>query len=173
MTKTRWISASFLLGFSLVLAACNNNPLIVTRSNCPAVAVMAHTGTITMFKGESRNQSDVMWTANISNLERNCEQDETLVGTTNFVISVQKGPAFEGNEVTVPYFAALLRDNHLVTAKQVYEATVRFAPNSNNAAVMETIEQTFTDIDIARRYNYEMLVGFQLTANQVAFNMLR
>lgn len=173
MMKSRTITAIALTTAALLVSACSKNPFIVTRSNCPAVAVMAHTGTLTAFDGDNQTQEAVMYQANIGNVQRGCEQDEILKGTTTFTLSVRKGPGFKGGEITIPYFVALVRDNHLVTAKQVYETKIRFAPNSDTAATVETIQQTFDNVDMARRYHYELLVGFQLTPDQVAFNMMR
>ncbi len=174
MNKKALLTFSALTLAGMTLASCVDNPFIVTRINCPATAVMAGTSVLTKFKGDNRNVEDVMYNATISHVERKCVQDENgVTATVTFLLMVQRGPAFEGNEVKVPYFAALMRDNNLITAKRNFETDVRFDSNDSSAGTAETIVQHFKDLDTARRYDYELLIGFQLSADEVTYNLTR
>ena len=161
----------------LTLAACNKNPFEVVRMNCPAVAVVSNVGTYTHFAGEGRDTDDVAYNATISGVVSDCTQDTGTNMNMAFSIRVAKGPAFDqlnaGDTVTLPYFVALMRDNHLITAKRIYEAEVRFESGANRAGVREFFVQSFDDIAIARRYDYEVLIGFQLDAEDVTYTILR
>ncbi len=158
------------------VASCAVNPFSFVQINCPAVAVVSNTGTETRFEGETRNSGDVAFNATISNVVTSCvqlEEEQTLTLTTSFSVYVSKGPAYSGGDVTLPYFVVLMRDNNLITAKRIYDANIHFGRGDGVAGVRETIVQTFDNIDAGRRYDYELLIGFQLSADELSYNVLR
>lgn len=83
-----------------------------------------------------------------------------------------RGPAAEGSERTYEYFVAVTRRDMAVMAKEVYPIRVRFAPDQDRVFLTETIDA----ISIPRAnegtsgVNFEILVGFELTPEQIAFN---
>lgn len=175
MGKSVFARRFIAAGMMTALLGCASNPFEVTISNCPAVAVVSYTGTLTRFKGRGRNTSDVTFNATITDLRINCvESDKRGISQQiSFAIIATKGPAFSGEVVTLPYFALLIRDNSLITVKKVFEAELRFDPVTGRAVVRQSVLQTLEDLDIARRYDYELLIGFQLTPDEVAYNALR
>lgn len=162
-----------LLCLALVLSACTKNPFEVTVSNCPAVAVLSHTGSLTRFEGAGRDADDVAFDATITGVQVDCDEGRDIELEVSFAIVARKGPAMSEGSVTIPYFVVLMRDNNLITAKKIYESTLTFRPGSDRAGVLETFIQRFEDVAIARRYDYEVLIGFQLTPDEVIYNVLR
>ena len=162
--------AGLLVG---ALAGCASDPFHIVQINCPAVAIVSNTGSVTHFEGETRNTDDVVYDATISAVRSSCQQTENIRFDVAFSINAEAGPKFEGDSIILPYYVLLLRDNHLITAKQVYQTTLHFAPGSKHASTTESIVQTFDNLDIARRYDYELLIGFQLSPEDVAYNALR
>ena len=158
---------------ALVVTACSSNPFMVTTSNCPAVAVLANSGTLTRFAGAERNADDVAFNASITGINTKCDEGKDVTLDMTFAIVASRGPAFQGGTVRVPYFVALMRDNHLITAKKIYEAELTFSEGSDRAAVREHVIQHFEDVAIARRYDYELIIGFQLTPDEITYNVLR
>jgi hypothetical protein len=164
------------LGAMFLIAGCGGgNPFEVTTSNCPAVAVVSYTGTVTKFSGGGRNAGDVIYNATMTDLRVDCQEDDKtgIHQRISFAIIASKGPAFSNQKIVLPYFAVLLRDNNLITAKKVFRAELQFDPNSDRVVLRQAIAQILPDIDTARRYDYELLVGFQLTPDEVAYNALR
>lgn len=161
--------------FSLLLtaASCARNPFVVNVSNCPAVAVASNTGNLVRFASEGRNLDDIQFEATITGVDVDCAEGSDIRQEVSFAIVVELAPGRNLDSVTLPYFVVLMRDNNLITHKRIYEATVRFAPGQRRSGVTETIVQTLPDVDLARRYDYELLIGFQLSPDEVAYNMLR
>jgi len=160
----------------LLLAACgsNRNPLEVTVERCPAFAVLGGTGSLTQFAGEERETSDVFLEASISNLSLECDQGDDVISSLAFTVAGERGPAMgDDAEVVLPYFVAVLRDNGLVVAKEIYETRLRFGPDMQRAVVQEELRQRLPTIEQARRYDYEILVGFQLSQDELSYNLLR
>lgn len=163
----------FLLGLVFLLAACGNrNPLEVTVSRCPAVAVVGDVGTLTKFRGEGRNVKDVAFTASIQEVRMDCVEAEDINAQVSFSIGAQAGEAFSGGSVTVPYFVLVLKDNSQIVSKKIFDVTLSFDRNGN-AISREVVAQHIPTIEQSRRYNYEVLLGFQLSAQDAVYNMER
>ena len=165
------VVAVMLLAFSV--ASCQKNPFQVTESSCPAVSVVSNVGSLTRFVGAGRNVEDVAFDASITGIQVDCEEGDDVDMEVSFAIVVRRGPALTEDSVTLPYFVILMRDNHLITVKKLHETTIRFKDGADRAAVRETIVQRFEDSAPAKRYDYELLIGFQLTPDQVIYNALR
>jgi len=160
------------LVLALTLVACNNNPLEVTISRCPAVAVVGDTGTLTRFNGEGRTADDVMFTATISDVEVSCSEGDSVSSAVSMYIAAESDGKIVNDSVTLPYFVAVLKDNSEVVTKRIFDVTLRFDENGY-AVSREVLSQFIPTIEQARRYNYEFLIGFQLSIDDVAFNMER
>ncbi len=161
--------ASMLL---FLVAACNKNPLEVTVSRCLAVAVVGDVGTLTKFRSNGQTSEDVEFTASIRDVQSSCTEAEDVRSEVRFSIGAQAGPALANRTVTVPYFAAVLKDNSQIITKRVY--TVELTFDSNGQAISdEILTQHVPTIEQARRYNYELLVGFQVEAKEALYNMVR
>lgn len=163
---------ALLAALTLMLAACNRSPLEVVVSRCPAVAVVGDMNTLTRFKGEGRSTEDVMYTASIMDVTSSCTEEEAVDSRVNFYVGATAGPAFSGRDVTLQYFVAILKDNSQIVSKEIFEVTLSF-DSKGFARSKEVVEQHIPTIEQARRYNYEVLLGFQMDAQDVVFNMER
>lgn len=162
--------AALVLAFALV--ACNKNPLEVTISRCPAVAVVGDTGTLTRFDGDGRTADDVMFTASINDVNVTCSEADSVSSAVSFYIAAESDGKIVNETVTLPYFVAVLKDNSEIVTKRIFDVTLRFDGNGY-AVSREVLSQYIPTIEQARRYNYELLLGFQLSIDDVAFNMER
>ena len=156
----------------LLLAACNRNPFEVTVSRCLAVAVVGDVGTLTKFKGEGTTTGDVEFTASIMDVESRCEEADDVRSEVAFFVGAQAGPALIGKQITVPYFVAVLKDNSQIVSKKIFNVTLNF-DDSGYAYSRQVIGQYIPTIEQSRRYNYELLLGFQLDPQEALFNMER
>jgi len=159
-----------------LVAACggNQNPLQVTVERCPAFAVVGGSGSLVRFRGEERQTDDVVLRASIANLELECDQGSDVISDISFNILARRGPALpETAEVGLSYFIAVVRDNSLVVLKEIYDTRLRFDPGVETVSRREVLRQRLPEIEMARRYNYEILVGFQLSEEELKYNLLR
>lgn len=163
---------ALLAALTLMLAACNRSPLEVVVSRCPAVAVVGDMNTLTQFRGEGRTTEDVMYTASIMDVTTDCTEGEAVDSNVTFFVGATAGPAFSGREITLPYFVAVLKDNSQIVSKEVFDVKLTF-DSKGFARSKEVISQHIPTIAQARRYNYEVLLGFQMDAQDVVFNMER
>lgn len=212
MSKSKAALAALV---TLALAGCSregqlaDNGVIVIRSACPAVAIPAATGDVTLFNPEnSRDSNAIDVVANITNLRSTCDETgAAIVTNVTFDVQAQRRDARGAREVVLPYFAVVVQGGTNVQTKSVSRVGLRFedgqlrAQTSGSATsqiqrgavtLPEDIRRQITrerkagDADAAidpmadpnvreavRRASFEVLVGFQLTQDQLAYNATR
>src|SRR3546814_7559770 len=68
-------TSAIVLTAALALTACQRNPLKVTRNPCPAVAVPAYTGDVTLFSTPGATAADAIATVEtITNVRGGCSE---------------------------------------------------------------------------------------------------
>ena len=167
-----WRFIGLVVFLALFLAACNKNAFEVTVSRCPAVAVVGDSGVYTRFLGQDEMVENIVFTATIQDLQISCQQGSSIEASVSFNIGVQKGLAGTEDTVTLPYFVAVLKDNNEIVSKQSFSVTYRF-DQEGRASGQEIVNQYIPTIEQARRYNYEVLIGFELEAADYWFNIRR
>jgi len=199
----------------LALGACGNQEIIedggvrVVRSACPAVAIPAETGDITIFRQPgSTAASDVDVTAYITRLRQSCgENGGQIVSTATYEVHASRPTAGPARDVVLPTFATVIQGGSNIIAKRQSAVLVRFAEGQTRASTRaqaqgvisraaatlppETVKQLTRrrkpgDADAAldpladpavraavQRASFELLVGFQLTPEQLRYNATR
>ncbi|HEV2748827.1 MAG TPA: hypothetical protein VGW34_16215 [Allosphingosinicella sp.] len=204
--------ASFL---SLALFGCSGDGQITalgiqtTRSACPAVAIPAATGDITLFNPPaSRDASAIDVVAQITNLRSTCDETgEYIITTATFQVFGQRRNPQGARQVVLPYFGSVVQGGTNVVSKRLGRVALHFADGQYRASssgsatgrvlrsaatLPEAIRKQVTrdrkpgDVDAAldpmadpavraavQRASFELLVGFQLTQEQLAYNATR
>jgi hypothetical protein len=200
---------------SLALLGCSREGeltsagVTIVRSACPAVAIPAATGDVTLFNPpSSRDAAAIDVVASMTNVRSTCaEQGEYLVTNTTFDVYAQRRDATGPRDVVLPYFTTVVQAGTNVVAKRVGQIALHFpageyrASASGSAAgqvlrsaatLPADIEREITrerrpgDINAAldpmadpkiraavARHSFEVLIGFQLTPEQLAYNATR
>jgi hypothetical protein len=208
-----------MLTMGVALAGCKtkgdlviNEGVGVTaiRTVCPAVGVPDYTGDITTFRvpgDTSAANMDV--TATITNLRSTCDENagDRVYTNATFDVLARRSDSRGARQVTLPYYAVVLRGGSSVVTKRVGQVTLSFADGQERAQARAqaggyvdraeaTLPQDIRD-QITRerkageddaavdplsdpavkaavaRATFELLVGFQLTEQQLAYNATR
>jgi hypothetical protein len=199
----------------LLLLACSHEGeltaegVTVIRSACPAVAIPASTGDITLFDPPaSRDASAIDVVATMTNVRSTCsDADPNIVTNATFEVQAQRRSAQGDRDIVVPYFATVVQGGNNVVSKSVGRVALHFADGQQRASatgsatsqVLRSAATIPADIrtEITRkrkagqadaaldpladpkvraavqRASFELLVGFQLTADQLAYNATR
>jgi predicted kinase len=207
--------AAFAALIPLAVAGCSTEGqvtetgVVVNRSACPAVAIPAATGDVTLFNPEnSRDANAIDVVAEITNVRSTCDETgESIVTDVTFDVQAQRRDARGARDVVLPYFATVLQGGSNVVSKSVSRIGLHFADGQlraqssgsassqvHRAAVtlpedvrrQVTRERKAGDPDAAvdplsdpkvrdavRAATFELLVGFQLTQAQLAYNATR
>ena len=183
--------------------------IAITRTACPAVAIPAQTGDITVFNpASSRDARAIDVTANITNLRMACgDQSEDVVAEASFTVEARRTNTVGARSVELPYFATVVRGGSVVVSKRVERVTLTFADGQSRASATAkggavinraaatlpadvraklTRKRRADDADASidplsapdvraavQRASFELLIGFQLTADQLQYNATR
>lgn len=183
--------------------------IAITRTACPAVAIPAQTGDITVFNpASSRDARAIDVTANITNLRMACgDQSEDVVAEASFTVEARRTNTVGARSVELPYFATVVRGGSVVVSKRVERITLIFADGQSRASATAkggavinraaatlpadvraklTRKRRADDADASidplsapdvraavQRASFELLIGFQLTADQLQYNATR
>ncbi|MBL4871621.1 MAG: hypothetical protein JKX72_11780 [Robiginitomaculum sp.] len=171
------ISCTLVLGLSacqsakevfLVGEAAEKNP-----GPCPEAFALYETSRIVNFNGEE-SFSDVGFTAEIEKVRSLCRYygDNPINADLSIDIAFGRGPAAIGQTGVYNYYVAVTRKNIDVMNKEIFPISITFPVGVDVVRATETIKE----IIIPRANegtsgaNFEIIVGFELTSAQVAFN---
>ena len=170
----RFCLLSGLVG--VVLAGCqNDNPsmLIDLGPKCPSTAVLADAVTVTKFKPGVPANAGMMFTAEMSQAQVTCDYDmmrNTLSVDLSFAVKGARGPAAAGADPPLDFFVAVVDIDGNLLAKKVYQNQPDLG-NKPNAQWTQRINNFSVPMAQDKRpYDYEILTGFQLTPEELAFN---
>ncbi len=170
-------------GFAVLgLSACGtvSNPLAGPQPNpgpCPNALSLYDAHRLVEFPGgEDVVFANVGYTGEILDVVSFCTYTDERATPIDMDLAVQmafgRGPAAEGRTHTYRYFVAVTRLDRAVIDKFEYEIPVRFEPGEDRVEVTEEI----TGLKIPRvnegtsGANFEVIVGFVLTDEQIDFN---
>lgn len=139
MTFSKIVPTGLIL---LALAGCSQRGeidatggVVAVRSACPVAAIPAYTGDVTLFNPpQSRDASAIDLVANLTDLRSTCADGDQLYTEATFTVSARRTDASAARQVTLPYFATIMRGGSAVVAKRVGQVTLDFAPGSYRAS---------------------------------------
>lgn len=155
------------------LAACEQLDTRINEGPCPVSGVLYEASRMVEV-GEVERHENVGFTGSIEGVRGFCR----YVGTNPITMEVEidfsfgRGPMAGGDRRSYPYFVAVTRRDRNVLAKEEFAIDVKFDKNETLVRRRETV----SGIEIPRAtetvsgVNFEVIVGFELTPEQLAFN---
>ena len=127
---------------SLAIAGCAGDGditaggITATRTACPAVAIPAATGDITLFNPpSSRDSTAIDVVAHITNIRSTCDETgEYIVTNSTFEVHGQRRDPRGEREVVLPYFATVVQAGTNVVSKRLGRVALRFADGQYRAS---------------------------------------
>jgi hypothetical protein len=144
-----------------------------TPQPCPPVSLLANAVTITKFgRGESIAAENIIYSARLEDVVFECQVVGSEVrGRLSMAGMLDLGRKGTFGSVTLPVFIALVSEGSEVTSKRFDTIELDIPRGSNSARVEKTIpDYTFLFKDGENTLTYEILIGFNLTREQVFYN---
>jgi hypothetical protein len=140
---------------------------------CPLMGVLSDAARLVEIKGEEKF-ANVGYTAEIRNVSGLCRYVGTDPITMDLSVEMAfgRGPMAQSDTHTYRYWVAVARRDVAPITKQYFDAVVKFPSGADRTGEIQHIEK----ITIPRANkdtsgtNFEILVGFDLTPEQLAFN---
>lgn len=179
--KTTLIGAAALS--LLALAGCRSTKEVLAIGEaaeanpgpCPRAFAIYDASRIVEIRGDGKERfGNVGFTGEIDGVRSLCRYygKQPIVGDLTVDFSFGRGPAATGETMTYNYFVAVTRKNIDVIAKTTFPLTVTFPAGQDRLRITETVDR----IEIPRANdttsgeNFEIIVGFEVTPEQRAFN---
>ena len=136
---------------------------------------MSDAADLTQFRGTGTDLTDMVVDGRITGLRGKCTAVDPEHLRTSVAVSMQltRGPAMQGRTVDVTYQISASRGDTILDVRR-FPLHVSFPQNSSTVAVTDSE----VDIDLPTTgklsgVDYRVLVGFQLTPEELAFNRRR
>ena len=139
---------------------------------CPRVLVVAEAEEVSQFRpGPGRDLTDIQFEAKITGLKSGCEyHEEGFVDVgANIVIALSRGPAAEGDVGHFEYFVAITDPRGTIIAKRVFALDLEFPGGAPRGAIADDVTQRIFFAPFADASLYRVLIGFQLTRDQIDY----
>ena len=149
-------------------------PQLRNAGPCPYVKVLYDAGRVVEFAGTEPASAAVTYSGEINNLTAACEYRDAqpIRVRVRLEFALGRGPRATSNQRTYRYWVAVTQRNQAVLAKEYFDLPVTFPAGQDRVR----IEETLGEITIPRANinvsgsNFEVLVGFDVTPEQAAFN---
>ena len=143
---------------------------------CPNALALYDAHRLVQINGEDLVFENVGFTGEVINVVGRCRYTDRDASPIDMEVGVRmafgRGPAAQGDTHTYDLFVAVTGLDSVVIQKQVFPVTVEFRPGQERVEVTEI----FDPVRIPRAgadtsgVNFEVLVGFELTDEQLEFN---
>lgn len=150
---------------------------LVLNGNCPAVEVMPELSSYSDFADDSSTRDNLLVSrARITNVQTACDFDKNSVTVdlkTRFEGTL--GPqgrmsASDKPYFSYPFFVAVADGSGHVLTKEVYAAAITYPQGKNQHGYNENMRFILPMENRNQGRNQKILLGFQLTPDQLAFN---
>lgn len=145
---------------------------------CPLMGVLNDSSRVVKFAAPLADPTQatfaqVAWTAEMRGVRGFCRYvgEDPITMNLEIDMAFGRGPAAQGGSHTFRYWVAVTQVNRVPITKQYFEVPVNFGGNPRMAG-----SETIAEITIPRARantsgaNFEVLVGFDLTPQELAFN---
>jgi len=168
------IRTALSLALLAFVAACSSDD--GPPPGCPRTDFVSDLDHVTAFaEGAVGDLTDVRFDARLGGLSAVCnfERDE-LVMDIAFQVIATRGPANRDNQAEVTYFLAIADETGAVIAKETFSNTLPFKGNLRRVAITDEFAPRIPyPADKLILNQYRVLIGFQLTPEQLAYNRRR
>ena len=182
LVRSVGIAAAVLIG----LAGCTAYDTMVGEKNqimiCPRISVVADTVIVTKFRpGPGRDLTDVVIEGEITALSLECKRSGDVKGGTgqidvaiNIVMEAERGAADRERRGALEYFVGIADKDRNILQRQVFTTSASFTGNVTRVQVTDKPIDLKIPLKAGQTPDdYEILVGFQLSRDELELNRRR
>ena len=156
---------------ALALAACSSGNTSDSHLTCPAIVPAPGADTIALFGPGGHAAKDVVVGGKIYGLDDTCVRLKVGIEVNAEISLYAQRASMDVKDATFPYFVALVDPDQKVLTEESFQVPVQFLPAEAVRRVpAEKITIRLPLKNVATSAGYSIVVGFQLTPDQIAFN---
>jgi hypothetical protein len=168
-------AAVALLVAGLALAGCGSSQKAASGAPpCPKVAVLSDAAHLTVYRdGPGRDLTDVVFEAELGRIAGDCvykKRNTSVTVEMKLAVVARRGPADRDRAAVFEYFVAIVDSQSNVLARQEFRSQVTFRPEQTQLVSLEELEQVIPLKRDQPGSDFDVLIGFKLTPEQVERN---
>jgi hypothetical protein len=170
MSTLRYAFVPALLASLVLLSACSREK---PEANCPRGVIPADSASVTRFRdGPGRDLTDVVVEGEIADILVQCKYDKRSVTVDlQIAIAADRGPADRSRVAEFDYWVAILDPQQNIVTKQPARVRFQFTGNQTRLGqILNDFEPYIPLADLKKGPEYQIIVGFQLTEQELAWN---
>ena len=145
--------------------------------NCPTVQIVSDLGTLNEFPPKnSMKASNLISSVKMNEANSTCSfNDRSVTVDLKLAFEGMLGPkgrssAKEKPFFSYPFFVAVTSSSGKILAKEIFAASMTYEAGQNEQLYFETLRQIIPADTQAQGASYKVMVGFQLTKDQLNYN---
>lgn len=145
--------------------------------NCPTVQIVSDLGTLNEFPPKnSMKSSNLISSVKMNEANSTCSyNDRSVTVDLKLAFEGKLGPkgrssASEKPFFSYPFFVAVTSSSGKILAKEIFAASMTYEAGQNEQLYFETLRQIIPADTQAQGASYKVMVGFQLTQDQLKYN---
>jgi hypothetical protein len=165
------VRAGFVLAAAGLLFGCSvsSNPNAATP--CPKLIAAPGADSIVLFGPGGHDRRDVIIGGKFYSAAATCRREDPGFAVNTEIEFYAERVNLLVKDTTFPYFVALVDPQEHVMAQESYQVSIQFLPGeSYRRTPVEKITVHLPVRNRASATSYAVIVGFQLTPDQIAFN---
>ncbi len=171
---TKFILKAFAAAATFALLSGCGTSDTSSPNNCPSAAVIVPTSSLTTFKeGMQNDPKGELYRVGISGVTTDCSLDEDNgITDSSLQIAFRATRSEAGPEVSyrVPYYVAVVQGKRILDKRNIWVG-VTFPANETETAFTDEVASTKITLDNGKKpYDYQIIVGMQLTHDQLEYN---
>jgi hypothetical protein len=155
-----------------LLAGCSSSGS--KTKMCPTAGILVPTASLTTFKPTMHDDpAGIVYTVSVDSVKTDCDFDPDN-GTTDSSLEITfhatRPPSTDESSFKAPYYVAVSQAGRILTKKDFW-VNFTFPAGSATTTFTDTVASTFVTLMNGKKpYDYEILVGMQLTHDQLDYN---
>lgn len=146
----------------------------VKKRGCPTAGILTDAAQLTEYAGPGRDITDVAYRWELIDAAARCTYDGNVVNVEyGFSVEAALGPAATQARRTVPVFIALTTADERIVEKRVIDVTAEFRNGERRVTYAKTFDDIAFDVGEGDGRFYTIIIGFQLTPEQLEENRRR
>ncbi len=168
-----WTRFAAVGAAALATASCAQLDSRQNVGPCPVAAALYDASRFVEV-GEVERHENVAFTGSIEGVQTFCRyvENNPITMEVDIDFALGRGPMAEGDRKTYQYFVAVTRRDRVVIAKETFPLNVDFRRGATQVRVRERVDGIIIPraTETVSGTNFEVIVGFELTPEQLAFN---
>ncbi len=155
----------------------NGVTLISAADDCPTIGIVEDLRSLSQFQTAGNpTDGNVISSVTLSGLKAKCVHNEDTVAIDmNLRFDGKLGPkatawSDKAPHFAYPYFVAITAPDGSIMGKEIFAATLDYSAGSELTMREESLRQVIPLKETADAASYKLLIGFQLTPDELAYN---